>query len=434
MLSNIVVQKILYLEVKRLFNLYRREIRKYLNYNFLNYLKNVVYPKDRHKYYRIIRIIFLFFIVRFIIDIIRFFFNFYYIFFNWFFNLLKFSIKFYTDNQLAILFFSKLIDFIKYFFLFMPLVRLSETLNKKKMTLLVYIFVRIMQRLIRIIRWRPRFRKKLVYPVRSIKMLVIWFGWMPTSALMDFLILLTYVPEFIHLLFIDWILFLKIIYYVWQYNRLAGVSYLRKGSSLFHIAVLMQNRGFRAPKVTGYEKFRARLDYLGYCQRYKKSELPPDYLNDEALDIYIFLLDLFSNTRYELRFLPIKEFFFLIFPYDILVKLFIFSYYLYVGTVFLLYCLLVPLVIICLLICVFFDYVEYWRVLYFLFFRDLEYLAKEKDKIWKNIREKALKLELEKKIKEKALKLEREKNINDKENIFSSIRNKLKKIYDKIIR
>jgi len=38
-----------------------------------------------------------------------------------------------------------------------------------------------------------------------------------------------------------------------------------------------------------------------------------------------------------------------------------------------------------------YDYVEFLRVLHFLFFRDMDYLAKQKEKIWINIRRNALK-------------------------------------------
>jgi len=159
------------------------------------------------------------------------------------------------------------------------------------------------------------------------------------------------------------------------------VEYLRKGSSLFHIAVLMQKQGFKAPKADVYDKLKALIDYKNYRKRYKNSDLPPDYLNNEALDIYVFLLELFSDTRYELERLPIKEFFFIIFPYEFLFKLFIFSYYFYIGMVFILYCSLFVFVFIYLGIGIIYDYVEFLRVIHFIFFRDLNYLAEVKDKI-----------------------------------------------------
>ena len=386
MLSNIIVQKILYSEVKKLIILYRREIRKYLSYSFLDYLKNLLFPKGRSKYYKFIRIIFLFFLVRFIIDIIRFFFNFYYITLNWFLYNLKFSIKYYTDNELAISIFNRIIDFLKYFILFIPFVNLSGQLNKRKLTLPSYIIVKISHRIMKAMYWRPRFRRKLVYPVRAIKFLIAFFFLQPIYALRDFLLLWVIFLERFNLYFMDWILFIRTIYHVWQYNRIAGVSYLRKGASLFHIAVLMQKRGFQAPSSSGYDKFKAIVDYRDYRKKYKQSDLPPDYLNNAALDIYVFLLELFSDTRYELKKLPIVEFFFIIFPYEFLAKLFIFSYYLYIGIVFFLYCVLIPLTFVYLGVGIMFDYAEVLKVIHFLLFRDLDYLAKEKDKIWTSIR------------------------------------------------
>jgi hypothetical protein len=143
----------------------------------------------------------------------------------------------------------------------------------------------------------------------------------------------------------------------------------------------MQKRGFTAPSSSAYDKFKALIDYKDYRKKYKQSDLPPDYLNNQALDIYVFLLELFSDTRYELKKLPITEFFFIIFPYEFLAKLFIFSYYLYIGIVFFLYCFLIPLTFVYLGVGIMFDYAEILKVIHFLLFRDLEYLTKEKDKI-----------------------------------------------------
>ena len=143
--------------------------------------------------------------------------------------------------------------------------------------------------------------------------------------------------EFIYILFSRSILFLKMINHVRRFNKIASNLYLRKGSSLFHIATMLQRNGFKAPKSTKLDKLKARVEYINYRRKFIKSELTPDYLDDEALDIYIYLLTLFLDTRYEIKSLPIKEFFFLLFPYEILINLYIFFYYFFIGLIFFLY-------------------------------------------------------------------------------------------------
>lgn len=208
---------------------------------------------------------------------------------------------------------------------------------------------------------------------------------MCASFLVEFILCpLVDVIEFIWILFLDSILYIRIFVYVYRYNKIAGVSYLRQGSSLFHIANMMQASGFKAPKASDFDKFRAKIDYSEYCRRYYNSDLPPDDLDDEALDIYVFLLELFSDTRYELKTISMMGFFFIIFPYSFLRHVAIFLYYLYIGLTYIF--VFLPFLLTNIGLGIGYELFKVMEVLHFLFFRDLDHLARIKTKIWDNIR------------------------------------------------
>jgi hypothetical protein len=144
---------------------------------------------------------------------------------------------------------------------------------------------------------------------------------------------------------------------------------------------MLQRQGFEVPKSSFSDKLKARFEYKEYCKKYKEAELTPEVLNDKSLDIYVFLLELFKDTRYELKKLPINEFFLIIFPFEFFCKLFSFSYYLYVGLVYLLCIIFFPIVLIYIALGIFYEIFKKLEVIHFLFFRDLDHLAKEKEEI-----------------------------------------------------
>jgi hypothetical protein len=109
---------------------------------------------------------------------------------------------------------------------------------------------------------------------------------------------------------------------------------------------MMQQAGFKAPQSSELDKFKARVEYKEYRRKYIRSDLTPDELDDKALDIYVFLLELFEDTRYELRRIPLIEFFFIVFPYAFLKHIAVFLYYLYIGLVYVFFFIFFPLVFI----------------------------------------------------------------------------------------
>jgi len=382
----IVIIIIIYLELKVLFSLYRKEVISYKSFSIVDYSKNLLFPRRSGKFINFLRIIFLIFVLRLFFDILLLIFNFYYITCEWFLKNLRFIIKIYTDNPFWIHFFDKVINFLRYFLLLVPLVNLRKRLQKKKMRLHTYVLERFMFKVIRFFLWRPNYWHLLTPSYYLICVIFIILA-MFFSFLVDFILCpIVDIIEFVWFLFLDSILYVRILIYVRQYNEIAGVSYLRQGSSLFHISNMMQRHGFKAPKSSEFDKFRAKIEYGQYCRRYINSDMPPDYLDDEALDIYVFLLELFSDTRYELRTIPMIGFFFIIFPYSFLRHLAIFLYYLYIGLLYIFFFFFFPLVLIYVGLGIgyeFYKVLEFWHLL---FFRDLDYLARVKTKIWDNIR------------------------------------------------
>jgi len=242
---NIVMLRWLWVEIKFIFYRIRKEINNYLKLNFLNYFKKLIIGKNKKLIYIFFRIFLFLYIFRFIFDIFKIMFHFYYIIMYWFFSNLKFVLKFYIFNDFWVEFISKFINFIQYFFLFTPFVKLNEKLKKRKKKLYIYAIERSIDYTIRIMWWRPRLRAKVAIPVDALEFLVLFFGVIPAQ----FVVIFTVAPildftAFICDIFIRWRLFFGIIYHVWRYNKIAGISYLRHGASLFHIALMLQRQGF----------------------------------------------------------------------------------------------------------------------------------------------------------------------------------------------
>lgn len=389
---NIIMLRWLWVEIKYLMSKFKKEIIGYFKSDYLSYLKKLFLGKNKKWMNIFFRIFFFGFIFRLILDISKIIFNFYYIIMFWFFSNLKFFLRFYTFNEFWIDFISKIINFFQYFFLFTPFVKINERLVKRKKKLYVYLLERSIDYSIRMIWWRPRIKVKLAHIAEAVEFILIFFGVIPSKLLVDIITLLTAsILEFLYIHYTKWRLYFGIIHYVWQYNKFAGNSYLRQGSSLFHIAHMLQKQGFVVPKARMITRALARFEYKQYKRNYKKAELSPEKLNDEALDIYIFLLDLFSDTRYELKRLPLMEFFFIIFPYEILIHVFWFFFYLYIGLVYLFLFIFFPIVLIFVSFGITYEFIQSLKIFNFLFNHDLEYLAKTKDKIWTKIREDAKK-------------------------------------------
>ena len=378
--------KIMYFELKLLFRMYKDEFSKFKSFNFLNYLKNLFFPPKKKKSVIFFRILFLVFVFRVFFDIYLVIFNFYYITMEWFLKNLKFLIRIYIVNDFWIIFFDKLFDFLRYVFLFIPIINLRKKLARKKIKFRTYITGIIVDRFFKIILWRPNYWL-LLLPFYFISLFFFVAFTLCVFFLVDFILIpMVNFIEFLWLLSLNFVLFFRILYHVWQYNKIAGVLYLRQGSSLFHIATMMQRHGFEAPKSSEIEKLKAKAEYRIYRRRYLKSDMAPDYLDDKALDIYIFLLELFKDTRYELRHIPIKEFFFIIFPFAIVRHIAIFLYYLYIAFGYFLFFIFFPMVYVFVGLGITYQFLKVLELIFFLFFRDLHHLESRKAKIWDKIR------------------------------------------------
>lgn len=388
---NIVLLRWLWFEIKDIFFRIIREIRHILKWSFSDYLKKLLLGKNKNNFYVFLRIFLFLFIFRLILDILKIIFRFYYLIVDWFFYVIQTFVYFYIEDVDEHEFYFNLIDFFEYIFLLRPFIRLNERLVRTNRKLYVYIIERSIYYSVRVMWWRPRFRRKLAIPVEAFEFLVIFFGVVPSA----FFVMLIFTPILdlfagIYDNLVKWRVFFGIIYYVKQYNKITGVNHLRSGASLFHIAVLLQKQGFEVPRASLSDKVKARYEYMQYRRTYKLAEFTPEKLDSKALDVYVFLLDLFKDTRYALNPIQIKDFFLIMFPYEILYTLFCYSYYLYMGLIYLLCPLLFPIVIIHIILSVLYELFKRLEVLHFLFFRDLEDLAREKEKIWDQIREDSL--------------------------------------------
>lgn len=383
----LIILRIIYYELQILWSLYNNEIIKYKkNFNLADYFKNLLFPKRKKKSIIFFRILFLIFVFRIFFDMYIVVFNFYYITIDWFFKNLKFFVKLYTENFFWIYFYDSLFDFLRYVFLFMPIVNLRKKLNRKKIKFRTYVAGIIFDLFSKFLLWRPNYWLILAPPF-----FILLFFFMAFTLFVFFMVDFIFLPfidflEVLWLYFLDFVLYLRILNYVRKYNKISSVQYLRKGSSLFHIALMMRNGGFEAPKSSEIEKLKAKAEYRIYRRSYFQSDMTPDYLDDKALDIYIFLLELFKDTRYELRRIPIKEFFFIIFPFAIIRHITVLLYYLYVVFAYFLLFLIIPFIILSVFLGISHDYFKTWEWTYLLFFKDLGYLEKKKAKIWDRIR------------------------------------------------
>jgi len=152
-----IIMKIMYFELKLLFRMYKDEFSKFKSFNFLNYLKNLFFPPKKKKSVIFFRILFLVFVFRVFFDIYLVIFNFYYITMEWFLKNLKFLIRIYIVNDFWIIFFDKLFDFLRYVFLFIPIINLRKKLARKKIKFRTYITGIIVDRFFKIILWRPNY-------------------------------------------------------------------------------------------------------------------------------------------------------------------------------------------------------------------------------------------------------------------------------------
>jgi len=405
---NIILLKWLYLEGEKLINIYKKEIYiYYLNFDYKIYFYNLFFGKSKKSIFKIIRVLLFIFVFKFFWDIFKIIFRFYYITINWIISILQFLTRFYIYDELVLIFFDRLFYYIKYFILIIPAVKISEKLKKRKISLYVYLIERSLDYMIYIIRWRPRFRKRLASFIPVLEFFFVYFCWIPAESVKGFVELFIDYLVIMEIELSRWTIFFKILYDVHQYNKKVKNVHLRDGASLFQMATLLQKQGFKVPEYPIRRRLKASRDYRRYRRRYIQSEITPDYLNKEAIDIYIFLLDLFADTKYELRPIPLIQFLLIVYPYEIYYKLFFYFYYFYIGLIYFLCIIFFPLILFYLFLGIIYDYLKVLQIGNFLIFRDLEYLGEEKDKIWAQIRARALKEEKKeiRKKKKKKIKL-----------------------------
>jgi hypothetical protein len=154
----------------------KKEVNYFLSFSFNEYLIKIFIPINTTTATKIIRVLVLYPIYRFIIDaiklILQIIFNFYYIFFERIFEILKkINIIIFSDGIISA-FNLKIINFFRYIFLFTYFVNINNLLKRRRIRLRIYIIDKIANFFIRIIRRRIKFRY-ILYPV--IKLVEIFF-------------------------------------------------------------------------------------------------------------------------------------------------------------------------------------------------------------------------------------------------------------------
>jgi len=334
------------------FAILRRNLKKEIKYIFSlslkMYLKNWLFPKDMGYILVIIRIVTLFIIPRLIFDVLSFsfiiVFNFYFIFSERIFEVILRLNSLFFEGLFFFRFNFRIIRFFRYIFLFLFFVNISEDLKRKKIPLWIYILEFFADILIYIIRRQINWRY-IFYPILK---------------LIEIIVLILQFLSHIVAGFIDYILFplykvfrtiIFIRLYAWyRYFRIV-LRYKRKGKYhinnmfLFHVSNNLQKAGFIAPVCRDIQLLMsAKLDYRRYRRSYIRSELTPDIVDKEALNIYIYLKNLLKDTRYQRRFISFFDVLVLILPYTIVVYLFFFILYFFMGVISILYILLFPFV------------------------------------------------------------------------------------------
>jgi hypothetical protein len=126
-------------EAKILIKNIRKELNFIFSLSFKEYLYNLIFPRNLNFMFKIIRILILFPIFRFLFDscifILTIIFNFYFLFFERVFDFLKKFFIILFDDTFILKPILRIISFFRYIFLFMFFVNIVKNFKKKKIRL-----------------------------------------------------------------------------------------------------------------------------------------------------------------------------------------------------------------------------------------------------------------------------------------------------------
>lgn len=405
----------------------KREIKYIYSLSFKDYLLNLIFPKDMGYFFILFRILTLFFVIKFFFNLIMFIFkicfNFYFIFSLHFFEILFRLNELFFENYFFFKYILKIIKFFRYIFLFMFFVNIREDMKKKNIPLWVYILEFFADILIYIIGKQLNLRY-IFYPILKICevfILVLHIFLSIISAVIDYVFYPIY-KIFRTFIFIRLFTIYKYIRAIFKYKQKG--KYHINNMLLFHISNDLKKKGFIAPICGNMQVWlKAKLDYKIYRKKFIYAELTPDVVDDDAMNIYIYLKSLLKDTRYQRNFVSFFDIFYVVFPYNIFVFLFFLFFYFFIGLVYMIYMFFFPIIGILFLVKIGYVIYDVCFYVYCLCIKDIElyliYIKKKEINNKKNL------LQLEK------IKVFFKLNIKF---IVTFILNFFKKFYEKIFR
>jgi len=332
----------------REYNFLKRDIRKeynfFMTFSFKNYIKFLFFPKDYGYFLVFLRIITLYIVFRFIFDFIFLIcwiiFDFYFVILDRIFNSYRNLVYFFFGQNIISRFFIRLINFIRYFILFIFFVRIYEDFKRRKLPLWGYILDKLFDLSIIILRKRIKFRY-IFYPILKILETIVVLIHLIVSLPLGLVFLIKKIYEFFYMnFFLVWYSQYKIMRLVMRLNM--SERSLLNDVLLFHTSLDLQKLGYVAPKVDVASKSFGWYRYLLYCKKFYKAEIKPFSVNSETIDIYLLLRDLVRDTRYQRKPLRYFDSFVIMFPYSYIVPIYFFFVNLFRGFLFFFYSLFIP--------------------------------------------------------------------------------------------
>lgn len=364
------------------FKLLKRNFKKEINFlstlSFKDYLNRLVFPEGVRSFVVFLRCVTLYVFLRFFFDVCFFIlwvlFNFYYIVVERIFSVIsKVNALFFLD-WLIFGFNEKWISRFRSFFLCLYFVNLSATLKKRRIPLYYYIFEQIANKLIR------RLRRRRTKAIRKAFRRLFWWTLIAITTLCHFI-------AAVFAFFIDLIVFEPLPFFrrviglrikFWIKYFLMIRAYRKKGvfflndNFLFHVSNELKRAGFNAPVCTRKKRVLiAKIDYRRYRRRYRLSGYEPDYIDRATLDVYIYLKDLLINTRFQRKKLGYFEIVPLIIPFALIVRIYFFIFYFFVGCLYLFYFYYSPYIVSFCLACILFVVLHKFYYVYCLCSKDV---------------------------------------------------------------
>lgn len=366
----------------------RKELNFFFSLSFKKYILNLFFPVNNNYIILFFRFILLYPIFKFFFDLIIFifiiFFNFYFIIFDRIFELLKKLNDIFFLDSLFFKFNLKIIKFFRYIILFMFFVNIHNDLKKKNIRLWLYIFEFFADIFIYIMKRRLNIRYTLYPFLKFYELILVILHFFLSIFAAFFDSFLMPILEFIYTKIILKSYF-SFRYYITLFLFIKKGPYYLNNVALLQMSTMLQKNGFVAPICKDKVKwYKAKLAYRAYRRKYLKAELTPDKVDNNALNIYIYLCDLVKDTRYQRKYIGIFDLLKVLYPYSIFVDLYFNFVYFFMGVIYVIYICLAPIwFILFLFYAAYLAYGIYYYI-YCLLFKDIDFYLDLKRKETRN--------------------------------------------------